>query len=352
MTRVPAEWEEQAALLVAWPDEQTDWSTNLNAAQSLYVNLIGTVSYFQPIIVLIRDDEQKAKLFSKLTNNASARPYKANQITCVITEYNDTWTRDYGPITLLKDEDTQALLYDFTFNGWGNKFAAHLDNAVNRRIDEAIGWDQLLKQMSQLTTSAWVLEGGSIEFDGQGTLMTTRHCLEAPNRNQPATYDNIIADLTSSFNLQNTLTLSHGLLEGDDTDGHIDTLARFCPNNTIVYQGCDRENDAHFNELSNMADQIKRFPSPNNTPYHCVELPLPAPKYGDEEQRLPASYANFTVINKAVLVPTYEDEHDDMALAKIGECFPNREIIGIPCTTLIQQGGSLHCITMHLPAAR
>ena len=260
-----------------------------------------------------------------------------------IINSNDTWARDHGFITLTDDEGHHRLL-DFCFNGWGEKFPAELDNAINRRLyDEGkLGGDYV-------DCLDFVLEGGSIESDGRGTVFTTTGCLLAPHRNQPLTKEQIEERLKRDLHAERILWIDHGNLTGDDTDGHIDTLVRICPEDTLLYMGCDDPNDEQYDELRLMEEQLKTFRTLEGKPYRLLKLPMPCPIY-DGDDRLPATYANFLIINGAVLCPTYaQPDLDAEALRLIGEAFPGREIVGIDCRSIIKQHGSLHCCTMQFP---
>ena len=270
-----------------------------------------------------------------------------------IINSNDTWARDHGFITLTDDEGHHRLL-DFCFNGWGEKFPAELDNAINRRLyDEGkLGGDYV-------DCLDFVLEGGSIESDGRGTVFTTTGCLLAPHRNQPLTKDDIEERLKRELHAERILWIDHGNLTGDDTDGHIDTLVRICPEDTLLYMGCDDPDDEQYDELRLMEEQLKTFRTIDGRPYRLKKLPMPRPIYDNGQwsmvngqcDRLPATYANFLIINDAVLCPTYaQPDLDAEALRIIGEAFTDREIVGIDCRSIIKQHGSLHCCTMQFPA--
>jgi agmatine/peptidylarginine deiminase len=195
-----------------------------------------------------------------------------------------------------------------------------------------------------------ILEGGSIDSDGRGTLLTTRHCLLNPQRNPEYDCVGLEGLFGQIFGTRQVLWLDHGELEGDDTDGHIDTLARFCDEHTIAYVRCDDPQDSHYAPLREMERELQAFRDSDGRPYGLVPLPLPAPKRDEHGKRLPATYANFLIINGAVLVPVYGDAQDAVALECLAPCFPGREIVPIHCLPLIHQYGSLHCVTMQLPA--
>ena len=273
-------------------------------------------------------------------------------------ETNDTWARDHGFITLTDDEGHHRLL-DFCFNGWGEKFPAELDNAINRRLyDNGLPPLNLMDCPPQAEGQSseyadcldFVLEGGSIESDGRGTVFTTTGCLLAPHRNQPLTKDEIETRLKHDLHAERILWIDHGNLTGDDTDGHIDTLVRICPDDTLLYMGCDDPKDEQYDELRLMEEQLKTFRTIDGRPYVLKKFPMPCPIY-DGDDRLPATYANFLVVNGAVLCPTYaQPDLDAQALRTIGEAFPDREIVGIDCRSIIKQHGSLHCCTMQFPS--
>ena len=257
---------------------------------------------------------------------------------------NDTWARDHGFITLVDDEG-HARLLDYCFNGWGEKFPAELDNAINRRLYEEG------KVKGEYTDCLdFVLEGGSIESDGKGTVFTTTGCLLAPHRNQPMTQADIEERLKQDLHAERIVWIDYGHLTGDDTDGHIDTLVRICPDDTILYVGCEAPEDEQYKDLQLMKAQLATFRTLEGKPYRLMELPMPRPIYDEDGYRLPATYANFLVINGAVLCPTYDQpDLDTEALRLIGEAFPDREIVGIDCRSVIKQHGSLHCCTMQYP---
>ena len=256
---------------------------------------------------------------------------------------NDTWARDHGFISLVDDQGHRRLL-DYCFNGWGEKFPADLDNAINRQL-----YDQGRLQGEYIDCLDFVLEGGSIESVGKGTVFTTSGCLLAPHRNQPMTREQIEERLKHDLHVQRVLWIDHGELIGDDTDGHIDTLVRICPDDTLLYIGCDDPQEAHYEALRQMEEQLQTFRTLEGQPYRLLKLPLPRAIIFEGE-RLPATYANFLVINGAVLCPTYnQPDLDAIAMEQIGKAFPDREIIGIDCLSIIKQHGSLHCCTMQYP---
>ena len=241
--------------------------------------------------------------------------------------------------------DGKPAIYDFGFNAWGLKFAANHDNQITQKLFESKVFAEEVKYHNHLN---FILEGGAIESDGEGTLLTTSKCLLAPNRNQPLTKDEIEEFMMKTLGLKQILWLNHGYLSGDDTDNHIDTLARFCNKTTIAYVQCVDEKDEHYQELKIMEEELAAFRTLKGEPYNLIPLPMAEPVYKDD-YRLPATYANFLIMDRVVLMPTYNSDRDSVAMKQLQVAFPNREIVGIDCRTLIKQHGSLHCITMQYP---
>lgn len=303
-----------------------------------------TACYVEIARAVLQDDERLVIVAPDADDVRSALGDDIDWLRIDIVELptNDTWVRDYGPIAVWRDGG--MVLTDFTFNAWGMKFAADCDNQVTARLNE-----RGLLQLPLIDCRDLVLEGGSIETDGNGTVMTTTCCLTAPNRNDALTREQLEETLLERLGCLRMLWLDHGELVGDDTDGHIDTLARFAPGNVIIYTGCDDPADEHFESLMKMEEELKGFTNVLGEHYHLIKLPLPDAMF-DEISRLPATYSNFLITNHQVLVPLYgQPEKDLKACQLIGEAFPGRKVIGIDCRALICQHGSLHCATMQLP---
>jgi agmatine/peptidylarginine deiminase len=330
-----AEWDPQDGVLIAWPHAGTDWAYMLDEVTACYVELARAILQDDERLVIVAPDADDVR-------DALGTDVDWQRIDIVELPINDTWVRDYGPITVFKEG--HMVLTDFTFNAWGMKFAADCDNLVTSRLD-----GQGLFKMPLLNYRDMVLEGGSIETDGNGTVMTTTCCLTAPNRNDTLSQEQLERELLDRLGCLKMLWLDHGELTGDDTDGHIDTLARFAPGGTILYTGCDDPEDEHFEPLMKMEEELKRFTDVDGNHYHLIKLPLPDAIF-DEISRLPATYANFLITNHQVLVPIYgQPENDLKACQIIGEAFLGRKVVGIDCRPLICQHGSLHCATMQLP---
>lgn len=335
--RFPAEWEAQDAVLLAWPHEKSDWAPCLGAAEAVFGNIVRTVTRFQRVL-LVTPPHAAAVILSRLKSTGA----DTRRIIPFELPTNDTWARDFGPLCV--EENGRPILMDYEFNGWGRKYPSGLDNRVSRGL-HALG----AFGSTPMTNPGLVLEGGSVESDGCGTLLTTSRCLLGPNRNPHLDRTGIEAALVRQLGGDRILWLERGLLAGDDTDGHIDTLARLCPDDTILHVRCDDPEDEHYEELSAMADELAAFCTRKGAPYRLIPLPWPRAVHDGQGDRLPATYANYLVINGAVLVPTYSDPRDPEALDAVSSAFPGREVVGIDCSTLILQHGSLHCVTMQLP---
>ncbi len=334
-TRLPAEWEPHGAVMLSWPHKDTDWAPVLDDAIDCFVEIAKAIAREETLIVVAPDVEEPRRVL-----DCEKLP---NRILYLTVPTNDTWARDFGPITV--ERDGNPVICDFKFNGWGLKFPADKDNLITRAMCNT----GLLRGRYSNELS-FVLEGGSIESDGQGTLMTTSQCLLSPNRNGAMSRDEIEEYLKSRFGLDRVLWLDYGALEGDDTDSHIDTLARLAPNDTILYVGTDDVTDSHYDELNKMKLQLQSFVTASGQPYNLIELPLPDAVYDEEGNRLPATYANFLIMNHSILMPVYrQPQKDELAAQIIKIAFPDHQVVKIDCSVLIKQHGSLHCVTMQVP---
>lgn len=333
-----AEWFPQSGVQLTWPHAQTDWADMLEDVTACYLRLAYEIATRERLIIVSPEpDAVKALIDGRLPRRA------ADNITYVSCPTNDTWARDHAFISVLSTGKPELL--DFAFNGWGGKFGATLDNAINRRLFESGAVKGQYVDCLDFT-----LEGGSIESDGCGTLLTTSACLLNPNRNPSLDKEQISLRLQEDLGVDRILWLDHGHLAGDDTDAHIDTLARLCPDNTIAYVGCDDTADEHYDDLKAMEVQLQTFRTAEDKPYRLVRLPLPDAIYDESGERLPATYANFLIMNSAVLYPTYgQPEKDAAALAALKRIFEKTDLVGIDCRPLIRQHGSLHCATMQYP---
>ncbi|MBB5208436.1 agmatine deiminase family protein [Chiayiivirga flava] len=334
--RFPAEWESQSAVLLAWPHAGTDWAERLGQVEATYVALVSAIARFESAIVCVADASVHLRARAQLERAG----VPAGRVRFVEIEYDDTWLRDSGPITLVDDAGAFRLL-DFRFTGWGGKYAASRDDA----LVEGLTARGVFRNGSPEAID-FALEGGGIETDGAGTLLTTWRCLS--ERHPGLARAEIEVVLMRSLRQGRVLWLDHGYLEGDDTDAHIDTLARFAGPDAIVFQACDDPADPHFAELGAMADDIAALRTRDGAPYRLFPLPWAQPIV-DDGRRLAASYANFLIVDGAVLMPAYGDAADAGAAVVLAQAFPDREIVSVPCRALIWQNGSLHCVTMQLP---
>lgn len=319
--------------MMAWPHASTDWQPWLDAIEQDYIALASAIAQEVPPLILCQDSAHRSHILQLLNGRCQHEPQ------LVIQPYNDTWCRDYGPLTLHSQREFRLL--DFRFNGWGDKYEASLDNGINQQLQDH--WQVTLAAVD------FELEGGSIETDGQGTLLTTEHCLLGSNRNTDKDRQQIEALVLDKLGLNRTLWLSEGALIGDDTDSHIDNLARFTDASTIVYAVCAAEEDPHHAPLQAMEDQLKTFTQPDGRPYKLVPINIPSPQFDEDGKRLPGSYINFLIVNQSVIVPVFNCAEDDAAVKTLQQCFPHKKIITVPGNNLIKQYGGPHCATMQLP---
>lgn len=335
-TVLPAEWSKQDGILLCWPHQSMDWHPILAEVEPVFDQIADIISQHQQLVIIAHDQNHQNAIIERLAQQQA----NTDNIRWLILPNNDTWCRDFGPITIKRDDQTIAL--DYQFNGWGNKFEASIDNQCTRQ----------LKQQTILSCKIesidLVLEGGSIDSDGEGTLLTTEQCLLAPNRNANLTKQQIEQQLKQQLGIERILWLTSGHLEGDDTDAHVDNLARFCSPDTIAYASCDDINDPHFESLKSMENELKKFRTMDNKPYKLIPLCIPEAQQ-DQGQRLPASYANFLITNHAVLMPAFNDPQDAINQDKLQSIFSDRTVTGVPCHSIIKQAGAIHCLTMQLP---
>ncbi|MDR2385223.1 MAG: agmatine deiminase family protein [Tannerella sp.] len=333
---LPPEWHPQSAVQLTWPNEATDWQPVLDEVAAVYTNLAREIVKHEKLITVCNSEAEARRRLQGID---------FDKVIFRTMDYNDTWARDHAGITVFLDE--KPVIYDFVFNGWGMKYPANLDNLITRRLAETKTFH---KDVEVVNMQPFVLEGGSIESDGKGTILTTAKCLASVNRNEYLNKEEIECHLKNFFGAKRILRLENGYLQGDDTDGHIDTLARFCNENTIAYVKCADSTDEHYEELKAMEDELKAFRTLDGKPYSLVPLPM-ADEIIDREEdiRLPATYANFLIINDAVIMPFYGSHKDAIAKQKLQNAFPHRNITGIDSRILLKQHGSLHCVAMQFP---
>ena len=336
-----AEWAPQGAVLLVWPHPESDWAATLDEVTPVFRAIAAAVLAHENLILVAHDDAMRAELQS-LADGLIQRESLPGRCRVHVANSDDTWARDFGPLTVSDGSSTE--LRDFRFNAWGGKFPWKRDDALNATLDRNSTFGDLT-----LRRVDYVLEGGALETDGNGTLMTTTSCLLDPARNGNQSKADVEAVMARELGIKRTLWLHHGHLEGDDTDGHIDTLARFHAPNGICYQSCDDPDDPHYDALSAMAQELATFTDSSGRPCRLTPLPWPDPVHDNEGNRLPATYANFLIINGAVLLPVYGVAQDERAREVLASCFPDRHIHSIHCRPLLRHGGSLHCLTMQLP---
>lgn len=337
-SRMLPEWTDQDAVLLAWPHEASAWAPWIGAIEATYRNLAAAIARFEPLVVLCRDGDHAAATRAQLSlAGISPTRYRIAE-----QPFDDTWVRDYGP--LARASDGQVELLDFRFNGWGGRHPAERDDGVNAGL-AAAGWFA-----APLLEESRILEGGAVETDGTGTLLLTRRSQFAPGRNDDPDEATAEAWLTEKLGVDRVLWLEHGGLKGDDTDGHVDTLVRFADTTTLIHQHCDDPDDPHYDPLSDLAAELTELRTAEDQPYALHPLPWPRPQYDEQGERLPATYANFLLVNGGVIAPTYNDAADTEALAVLQRCFPDREVVGVDARNLLLQAGSVHCATLQLPS--
>ncbi|HKS93924.1 MAG TPA: agmatine deiminase family protein, partial [Gammaproteobacteria bacterium] len=318
--RLPPEWAPQSSAMLTWPRSDGDWSPDYASVERCHTQLASEISKHEQVLITCMDAAHADKI-RRMVKAVGGRP---ERLHLYALPSNDAWARDHGPITVLKDG--RPTLLDFVFNGWGAKYPHQDDNRITQALHARGAFGATPLESYEL-----VLEGGSVEVDGEGTLLTTESCLLNPNRNPMLNRAQIEAQLRRRLGVDRFLWLKQGAIDGDDTDGHIDTLARFCDARTIAYQACDDRNDPHYSDLQAMAAELRALRRKDGEPYALVPLPWPQAIHDRTGRRLPATYANFLIINGAVLVPTYNDAADAAALAALQPAFPGREIVPVMC---------------------
>ena len=330
----PAEWERQCGVVLTWPHRNTDWFPIFDEVIPVFISIAEEIAKREKLIIAAPDVAEVQQQLKHI--NASRIIYRK-------IDSNDSWARDHSAISIFANDVPYIL--DFTFNGWGLKFPANHDNQITRKLYESGAFSPTITYRNMMHL---VLEGGSIESDGKGTLLTTSECLLSANRNEYRSKSEIDDYLKLIFGAERILWLNHGYLVGDDTDSHIDTLARFCSPETIAYVKSEDPEDEHFEELSLMEKELQMFRTSEGSFYELIPLPMADPVYFEGE-RLPATYANFLIINDAVLMPGYGSPKDAEAKKQLQKAFLEQEVVVINCLPLIKQHGSLHCVTMQFP---
>jgi agmatine deiminase len=327
---MPAEWTLHVATWMAWPCGDDLWMGELEPVRREFADLVRAVASFEPVELLVRDAAAEADAATRLSG-ANVRLHRVS--------YDDVWLRDSGPIFVAREG--RVRLVNWEFNGWGGKYDAAIDNEVPRQVARILG--------TTAVDTGVVMEGGSVDVNGAGCVLTTRQCLLSPMRNPSLSEAEIEAALAAYLGTPRVLWLDTGL-EGDHTDGHIDTITRFTDAQTIVTVTCEDRGDANYDATALNLERLRAFSDANGQPFRIVELPLPRMRAEFGGDRLPLTYANFYVVNGAVIVPLYGDANDARALDILGPLFPGREVLGVMARHLITGGGAFHCVTQQQPA--
>lgn len=333
----PAEWAKQEALWLSWPHKEASWPGKLDSIYAPYCAFIRVVAEDQQVRINVADEAMKAFALMHLQEAAANLAH----ITFHFNPTNDAWCRDHGPAFLINPLTGEKAVVDWGYNAWGGKYPPYdLDDVVPTKIAETHGL--------KLFTPSIVMEGGSVEFNGAGTVLTTTACLLNENRNPHLTKEQIERYLCEFYGQEQVLWLGDGII-GDDTDGHIDDITRFVNEDTVITVVESNPADENYHILQENLATLKTFKLHDGRPLHIVELPMPSPIIY-EDQPLPASYANFYIANKVVVVPTFRDPKDEQALAIIQGCFPDKKVVGIDSVDIIWGLGSFHCLSQQEPA--
>ncbi|HKD70373.1 MAG TPA: agmatine deiminase family protein [Candidatus Binataceae bacterium] len=334
--RMPAEWELHKATYLTWPHNPETWPGKFDPVPAQYAAVVAGLSRFEPVRVLVKDADA-AEQARAMLQQVDAR---MESVEIIVELTNDSWIRDYGPIFVARTDGARVAL-DWKFNSWGEKYGAYdLDDVVPRRLAIRYGFECLEVPL--------VLEGGSIDVNGVGSLLTTESCLLNPNRNPGMTRVEIEEYLRVYLGVSNILWLGDGIA-GDDTDGHVDDLARFVAGDTIVTVIEDDRNDDNYQPLAENLERLRAMRDQDGKPFRIETLPMPPALY-HEGQRLPASYANFYLANGAVIVPTFGCPSDKQSLTTLARLFPNRKVLGFYCLDLVWGLGTVHCLSQQHPA--
>ncbi|GJM28452.1 MAG: agmatine deiminase [Cyclobacteriaceae bacterium] len=332
----PAEWEQHRATWLSWPHNPQTWPGDIDSIFDGYIDFVKEIAKSETVCINVADKTMESNVRCRLAEHNVDQ----KNIRCYNHPTNDTWCRDHGPCFLINSMGDKIIV-DWEYNAWGNKYPPfNLDNAIPKHVASALKLKYYHPGM--------VLEGGSVEFNGQGTVLTTTSCLLNHNRNPGLSKQTIESKLRKIFGVTQVIWLDHGIA-GDDTDGHIDTITRFINPNTVVTVVEHDRSEINYQPLQNNLNTLKKIKLINGQALDIVPLPMPAPKY-HRGQRLPASYANFYICNGSVLVPTYRDANDQVALDILSGLFPKREVVGIDSLEIVRGLGSLHCLSMQEPA--
>ena len=335
---MPAEWSRHRATWLSWPHNRETWPTQLERVREVWLRMIQLLSPQERVCLLVNDEPTRQDVIRRLTNARAA----LDNVTIFQIPTVDVWMRDYGPTFVIRDSQERALAFnDCIFNGWGGKYESYEED------------EQIAKEIASLLrvpvfNHPVVLEGGSIEVNGLGTCLTTEQCLLNKNRNPHMSRREIEEFLKDSLGVDQVIWLGQGIV-GDDTDGHIDDIARFVNPATIVCIVEENSKDTNYSLLQQNLERLQAARDQNGNKLSIVPLPCPGPVYY-EGARLPASYANFYIANGVVLVPLFDDPCDVKALGILQELFPDRKVVGLPCTAVVAGLGAIHCVTQQEPA--
>lgn len=339
--RMPAEWEPQEAVWLSWPHNRESWPGAFDPVPGIFVEIARHIAEGQLVRINVAGEAMQAAV-AALLRNAGVR---IENVRFHLNPTNDAWVRDHGPIYVVRERNghRERALTDWGYNAWGGKYPPfELDDAVPKRIAEEFGETRF--------DGGMILEGGSIDVNGEGTLLTTTSCLLNPNRNPALTQSEIEQRLMQFLGVTHVLWLGEGI-EGDDTDGHIDDITRFVGPTQVVTVIEDRTEDSNHAPLQENYERLREMTDQQGRPLEVVTLPMPDPLSVDG-QRVPASYANFLIINDKVLVPTYRCSHDQDAISTLRSVFPGRDVVGIDCTHLVWGLGAIHCVTQQQPMTK
>ncbi|NTU54365.1 MAG: agmatine deiminase family protein [Chlorobiaceae bacterium] len=339
---MPPEWAPHASTWLSWPHKLESWPGKFEPVPAVFAEMAFQLSRSERVNINILDDAMEAQARALLKERDPEGRY-AERIVFHRIPTNDAWCRDHGPNYVFRTRDGQRdkVIMNWEYNAWGGKYEPYDDdNAVPERVAAIQGLP--------LVSTGMVLEGGAIDVNGAGLLLTTEACLLNPNRNPSMSKVQIEAKLSRYLGIRKVLWLGDGIA-GDDTDGHVDDMARFVNENTVVITVEDDLQDDNYQILQENYELLKTMTGIDGQPLNMVKLPMPEPVYYDGE-RLPASYANFYIANTAVLVPIYRCSKDRQAIDILQQCFPGREVIGIDCSDLIWGLGAIHCVTHEEPA--
>jgi agmatine deiminase len=339
---MPPEWAPHSSTWLSWPHKLESWPGKFEPVPAVFAELAYQLSRSETVNINVLDEAMEAEARRLLKEKDPEGRY-SDRIVFHLIPTNDAWCRDHGPNYVFREEGGRRdkVIIDWEYNAWGGKYEPYDDdNAVPARVAAIQGLPMI--------STGMVLEGGAIDVNGKGLLLTTEACLLNPNRNPSMSRQEIEAQLSRYLGIEKVLWLGDGIV-GDDTDGHVDDMARFVNEATVVITVEEDPEDENYQLLQENFRLLKSFTGLDGRPLNVVSLPMPEPVYYDGE-RLPASYANFYIANSVVLVPTYRCSRDSEAIAVLQECFPDREVVGIDCGDLIWGLGAIHCVTHEEPA--